>query len=78
MAKETGDPRPIGPLRTGVLGDLVLRPWDTSRPAVTAAVTVVASLSTLICRSGLLDGRGDFGGVGRAAADHVAAWSGVC
>jgi Domain of unknown function (DUF222) len=35
MAKTDGDPRPIGQLRAGVLGDLVLRPWDTSRPPVT-------------------------------------------
>jgi hypothetical protein len=47
LAKEAGDPRPIGPLRAGVLGDLVLRPWDDSRPPVTAAVTVVAPLPTL-------------------------------
>jgi hypothetical protein len=48
MAKENGDPRPIGQLRVGVLADLVLRPWDTSRPPVTAHVTVVAPLPTLI------------------------------
>jgi hypothetical protein len=47
MAKETGDTRSIGPLRTGVLADLVLRPWDDSRPPVTAGVTVVAPLPTL-------------------------------
>jgi hypothetical protein len=32
MAKADGDPRSLGQLRVGVLGDLVLRPWDTSRP----------------------------------------------
>jgi hypothetical protein len=47
MAKEAGDTRPIGPLRTGVLADLVRRPWDTSRSPVTAAVTIVAPLPTL-------------------------------
>jgi hypothetical protein len=31
----------------GVLADLVLRPWDASRPPVTAHVTVVAPLPTL-------------------------------
>jgi hypothetical protein len=46
-AKDDGDPRPIGQLRVGVLADLVLRPWDTSRPPVTAHVTVVAPLPTL-------------------------------
>jgi hypothetical protein len=47
MAKDAGDPRGIGPLRVGVLGDLVLRPWDDTRPPVTAALTVVAPLPTL-------------------------------
>ncbi|MFD2092821.1 hypothetical protein ACFSHS_14695, partial [Blastococcus deserti] len=47
MAKADGDPRPIGQLRVGVLGDLVLRPWDASRPPFTAHLTVWASLDTL-------------------------------
>jgi hypothetical protein len=47
MARDDGDPRGIGPLRAGVLADLVLRPWDESRPPVTAAITVVAPLPTL-------------------------------
>jgi hypothetical protein len=47
MVKNDGDPRPIGQLRSGVLADLILRPWDDSRPAVTAALTVVAPLSSL-------------------------------
>jgi hypothetical protein len=51
MAAADGDPRPIGQLRAGVLADLVLRPWDTSRPPVTAHVTVVAPLGSLVPRS---------------------------
>lgn len=47
MAKDDGDPRPLGQLRVGALGDLVLRPWDESRPAVTAHLTVLADLGTL-------------------------------
>jgi hypothetical protein len=47
MAKEDGDVRLLGQLRVGVLSDLVLRPWDTSRPAVTAALTVVAPVGGL-------------------------------
>ena len=47
MAKADGDPRSIGQLRAGVLGDLVLRPWDTSRPPVTAHVTVLAPIGAL-------------------------------
>jgi len=47
MAKGDGDPRPIGQLRVGVLADLVLRPWDDSRPPVTAHLTVTADLGAL-------------------------------
>jgi hypothetical protein len=47
LAKADGDPRSIGQLRVGVLHDLVTRPWDTSRPPVTAHLTVVAPLNTL-------------------------------
>ncbi|WP_460683072.1 HNH endonuclease signature motif containing protein [Modestobacter lapidis] len=44
MLKDDGDARPIGQLRALVLTDLVLRPWDVSRPPVTAQVTVLAPL----------------------------------
>jgi hypothetical protein len=64
MAKKAGDPRPIGQLRVGVLGDLVLRPWDTSRPPVTAHLTVLAPLDTLA--------------TGAAGSDGCAAGSGAC
>jgi hypothetical protein len=47
MARNDGDARPIGQLRSGVLADLILRPWDTSRPAVTAQLTVLTPLSSL-------------------------------
>ncbi|SEO38392.1 HNH endonuclease signature motif containing protein [Trujillonella endophytica] len=47
MLKADGDDRPIGQLRTRVLADLVLRPWDSSRPAVTAQLHVWAALSAL-------------------------------
>jgi hypothetical protein len=47
MVKNDGDARPIGQLRAGVLADLILRPWDTSRPTVTAPLNVVAQLSSL-------------------------------
>ena len=35
-----GDDRPIGQVRTDVLTDLILRPLDTTRPAVSAEVTI--------------------------------------
>ena len=47
MVKNDGDPRPIGRLRSRVLADLILRPWDQTRPAVTADLTVVAPLASL-------------------------------
>jgi hypothetical protein len=47
MLKKDGDLRPIGVLRAQVLEDLVLRPWDLCRPAVTAQLTIVAPLAAL-------------------------------
>ena len=69
MAKGDGDPRPIGQLRVGVLADLVLRPWDDSRPPVTAHLTVTADLGTL--RSGA-SGSGDCPARTETATDHCA------
>ena len=47
MRKNDGDPRPIGQLRALTHAELILRPWDTSRPAVTALLTVTAPLPSL-------------------------------
>jgi hypothetical protein len=47
LARDTGDPRPIGQRRVGVFTDLVLRPWDTSRSPMTAHLTVVAPIPAL-------------------------------
>jgi hypothetical protein len=47
MRKRDGDPRPIGLLRAVTMADLILRPWDTSRPPVTAVLDVVAPLPSL-------------------------------
>ncbi|MGY2127109.1 DUF222 domain-containing protein [Blastococcus sp. SYSU DS0617] len=47
LAKTTGDDRPIGMLRTEAHAALVLRTWDTSRPAMTGHLTVTAPLSAL-------------------------------
>jgi hypothetical protein len=51
MLKADGDPRPIGQLRTLVLTDLIQRPWDDSRPAVTAQLQIIATLASLAGRS---------------------------
>ena len=40
LARDAGDSRPLGQLRVGVFTDLTLRPWDTTRPPVTAHLTV--------------------------------------
>jgi hypothetical protein len=76
LAQAGGDLRPIGPLRAGVLGDLVLRPWDTTRPPVTAQLTVLAPLSTLTggaaghdaCAVGHLASQATAAGPGEGAA----------
>jgi hypothetical protein len=51
MLKADGDTRPIGQLRAAVLHDLISRPWDTSRPAVTAHLQVLAPLASLTGRA---------------------------
>jgi hypothetical protein len=47
MLKADGDPRFIGQLRTRVFTDLHLRPWDDTRPPVTAQLHIVAPLAAL-------------------------------
>jgi hypothetical protein len=47
MRKNDGDERPIGQLRALTHADLILRFWDTSRPPVTAVLTVTAPLPSL-------------------------------
>jgi hypothetical protein len=47
MLRTEGDRRPIGVIRSAVAADLILRPWDTSRPPVTARLTVHAPLAAL-------------------------------
>ncbi|WP_089305500.1 HNH endonuclease signature motif containing protein [Geodermatophilus pulveris] len=42
-----GDERPLGVLRSAAALDLVLRPWDTRRPLVTAQLHVHAALPAL-------------------------------
>jgi hypothetical protein len=51
LLKADGDARPIGQLRAAVLADLLTRPWDDSRPAVTAQLSVTATLAALAGRS---------------------------
>ena len=57
MAKADGAAGTLGQLRVGMLADLVLRPWDTSRPPVTAELTVLAPPAALCPPDPILDGR---------------------
>jgi hypothetical protein len=47
MLRADGDRRPIGVIRAAIAADLILRPWDTSRPPVTARVDVHAPIGSL-------------------------------
>jgi hypothetical protein len=47
LARAAGDTRPIGVIRAEIAADLMLRPWDKSRPAVTAQLVVHAPLAAL-------------------------------
>ena len=48
QAKVDGDPRPIGRIRAEVSAALTLRPWDETRPPVTAELWVIAPLNSLL------------------------------
>jgi hypothetical protein len=48
QAKADGDARPLGLLRAEALTALVLRPWDESRPSVTAQLRILAPLGALL------------------------------
>ena len=47
LLRADGDMRPIGVIRAAVAQDLILRPWDTSRPSVTARLVIHAPLPAL-------------------------------
>jgi hypothetical protein len=48
QAKIHGDTRPIGQIRAEVMTDLTLRPWDDTRPPVTAELRILAPLNSLL------------------------------
>ena len=48
QARADGDQRAIGTLRAEVMASMALRPWDDSRPPVTAELHVLAPLNSLI------------------------------
>ena len=47
LRRAAGDTRPIGVIRADVAADLMLRPWDRSRPAVTAQLIIHAAIGRL-------------------------------
>jgi hypothetical protein len=47
-AKAAGDPRPIGVIRAEIQANLTLRPFDGSRPPVTAHLHIHAGLASLL------------------------------
>ncbi|NEM05254.1 DUF222 domain-containing protein, partial [Geodermatophilus normandii] len=51
MLEADGDERPIGQLRAAVFTDLLQRPWDDTRPPVTAHLQITATLAALAGRS---------------------------
>ncbi|WP_345771537.1 DUF222 domain-containing protein, partial [Geodermatophilus normandii] len=65
MLEADGDPRPIGELRTLVFADLQQRPWDDTRPPVTAHLQITATLAALAGRS---DESGEVNGLPITAA----------
>ena len=48
QAKAGGDCRPMGVIRAEIQANLTLRPFDASRPAVTAQLRVVAPIASLL------------------------------
>jgi hypothetical protein len=48
QAKADGDPRPLSVLRAEAMAYCTLRPWDESRPAVTAELHVLAPIRSLL------------------------------
>ncbi|MGY1716203.1 DUF222 domain-containing protein [Geodermatophilus sp. SYSU D01106] len=60
LAKDAGDPRPISRLRTELYAAVFLRAGEPGRPAVTAHLQIIATLSALLGRSaepGEVDGQ---------------------
>ena len=48
QAKADGDRRPLGLLRAEAMAHLTLRPWDDSRPPVTAELRILAPIRSLL------------------------------
>ena len=73
QAKADGDPRPIGQIRAEVMANLTLRPWDDSRPAVTAELRVLAPLNSLLPDPAVPGSGGRPQGVGEVDGEPITA-----
>jgi hypothetical protein len=71
--RDGGSGSSIGQLRVGVLSDLVLRPWDDTRPSMTAEIAVVAPLNSLLVDPARPDMAGHPTGVARVEGEPVTA-----
>ena len=70
-AKAAGDQRPLGQIRAEIQANLTLRPFDTSRPAVTGHLNILAPLNSLLTDpADRRRRRTDGGGRGRRRTGH--------
>ena len=72
-AKAAGDPRPLSQLRAEIQANLTLRPFDTSRPAVTAHLNILAPLNSLLTDPADPAAGGEPTGVAEVAGEPVTA-----
>ena len=73
QAKADGDERTLGRLRAEVMASSVLRPWDESRPPVTAELHVLAPLNALLPDPADPTSSGDPVGIGEVEGEPVTA-----
>ncbi len=73
QAKADGDLRPVGQIRAEVMTHLTLRPWDDSRPAVTAELRVLAPLNSLLPDPAAPETGGRPPGVAEVDEEHITA-----
>jgi hypothetical protein len=73
QAKADGDERPIGQIRAEVMAHSTLRPWDESRPAVTAELHVLAPINALLVDPADPGARGDPTGTAEVERQPVTA-----
>jgi hypothetical protein len=72
-AKIDGDARSIGEIRADVMADLTLRPWDDSRPPVTAELRVLAPLNSLLADPSAPEVAGRPTGIAEAEGEPITA-----